>query len=92
MDRSFVATLRSDQRSRMIVASTSQMAHALGLRMVAEGVEDEHTAADLAELGIDVLQGYHIARPMPASEVEGWVRRWSTLHAVGLRTLQVGGF
>ena len=92
MDRSFVATLRSDQRSRMIVASTSQMAHALGLRMVAEGVEDEHTAAELSDLGIDVLQGYHIARPMPASEVEGWVRRWSTLHAVGLRSLPVGGF
>lgn len=91
MDRSFVAALRTDQRSRMIVASTSQMAHALGLRLVAEGVEDEATAAELAAMGIDVLQGYHIARPMPANEVEGWVRRWSTQNAVGLRAVPVAG-
>ena len=40
MDRSFIATMRSDTRSRMIVASTFQMAHALGMRTVAEGVEN----------------------------------------------------
>jgi diguanylate cyclase (GGDEF)-like protein len=78
MDRSFIGGLRTDERSRMIVASTFQMAHALGLRVVAEGVEDAATAADLVAMGVDVLQGYHVARPMPAGEVEQWVRGWST--------------
>jgi EAL domain-containing protein (putative c-di-GMP-specific phosphodiesterase class I) len=77
MDRSFVSTICRDRRSRMIVASTNQMAHALGMRLVAEGVEDAATAAELVAIGVDAMQGYHLARPMPAAEVEPWVRRWS---------------
>ncbi|MGV8966444.1 MAG: putative bifunctional diguanylate cyclase/phosphodiesterase [Cellulomonas sp.] len=77
MDRSFVSTVVSDERSRMIVQTTTHMAHALGLRLVAEGVEDAATAAELIPLGVDAFQGYHIARPMPAGDVEAWVRAWS---------------
>ena len=66
IDRSFVTALRQDPRSRMIVSATNQMAHGLGMRTVAEGVEDGETARDLVDLGFDVLQGYHFARPMPA--------------------------
>jgi predicted signal transduction protein with EAL and GGDEF domain len=73
MDRSFISVLREDQRSRMIVSSTLQMAHALGLRTVAEGVEDAATAADLIAMGVDVLQGYYLSRPMPPDEVEPWL-------------------
>jgi diguanylate cyclase (GGDEF)-like protein len=76
MDRSFVSTVLTDTRSRTIVDSTRQMAHAMGLRLVAEGVEDSSTAAALVALGIDVLQGYHIARPMPVRDVAAWVRTW----------------
>ena len=79
MDRSFIAVMNTDQRSRMIVSSTFQMAHALGLRTVAEGVENAATAADLIAMGVDVLQGYHVARPMPAGEVEPWVRERAAL-------------
>ncbi|MCW2522471.1 MAG: hypothetical protein JWO63_806 [Frankiales bacterium] len=79
MDRSFISSMRSDARTRMIIASTFQMAQALGLRMVAEGVEDAATMADLVAMGVDVLQGYYLAKPMPASEIEGWIRRWKTL-------------
>jgi diguanylate cyclase len=53
----------------MIVASTLQMAHALGLRTVAEGVEDAATCAELVGLDVDVLQGYHLARPVPPEQV-----------------------
>jgi diguanylate cyclase (GGDEF)-like protein len=74
VDRSFIATMRADPRTRMIVASTFQMAQALGLRTVAEGVENAATAADLIAMGVDVLQGYHVARPMPATDVEAWMR------------------
>jgi len=77
MDRSFVASMSTDERSRMIVSTTTQMARALGLRMVAEGIEDAETADALVALGVDVLQGYHVARPMPAEDVSAWVRRWS---------------
>ena len=82
MDRSFVAPVAKDERSRMIVQTTSQMARALGLRFVAEGVEDAQSVAELLPLGVDVLQGYHIARPMPPDAVGPWVRDWTTAHAV----------
>jgi diguanylate cyclase (GGDEF)-like protein len=81
MDRSFISALRTDPRSRMIVASTLQMAHALGLRTVAEGVEDAATMADLVAMGVDLLQGYHLARPMPAAELEPWFARWRSMVA-----------
>ncbi len=81
MDRSFIAGLRSDPRSQMIVASTFQMARALGLRMVAEGVEDAATSADLIAMGVDTLQGYYLARPMPAADIENWSREWRSTAA-----------
>ena len=78
IDRSFIGSMGSDRSSRVIVESTVTMAHAMGLRVVAEGVEDDTTAADLAAMGVDTLQGYLIARPMRASEVTDWVTRWQT--------------
>jgi diguanylate cyclase len=88
MDRSFVSTVLTDSRSRVILDSTRQMAHAMGLRLVAEGVEDAVTAAELVALGVDVLQGYHVSRPVPQVEVSAWVRSWHAgLHATrGLPT------
>jgi diguanylate cyclase (GGDEF)-like protein len=77
LDRSFVSAIQSDPRSRIIVASTAQMARGLGLRTVAEGVEDQAIATRVRALGVDVLQGYHIARPMPADDIEGWLAQWS---------------
>jgi diguanylate cyclase (GGDEF)-like protein len=74
MDRSFITSMREDERGRMIVSSTLQMAHALGLRTVAEGIEDAATAADLIAMGIDVLQGYYLSKPMPPEEVPAWLR------------------
>ena len=74
IDRSFVRHIMTDQRSWKIVASTVQLAQGLGLRTVAEGVEDAEMAAELVSMGVATLQGYHFARPMPAREVAGWVR------------------
>jgi diguanylate cyclase len=73
IDRSFVANLLTDSRSRMIVETTNQLAHGLGLRTVAEGVEDAGTVQALRELGVDLLQGYYFARPMPFSDLAGWL-------------------
>jgi EAL domain-containing protein (putative c-di-GMP-specific phosphodiesterase class I) len=87
MDRSFISTLLSDPRSRVIVDSTNQMAHAMGLRLVAEGVEDAEIAQALAGLGIDVLQGYHIGRPMPSVQIADWVQQWTASARVALSAL-----
>ncbi len=83
IDRSFVSTLTRDAPSEMIVRTTTQMAHGLGMRLVAEGVEDQETAAALRALGVDVLQGYVFAVPMPAEEVLGWVEAWRRRSAAG---------
>ena len=89
MDRSFVSTILSDPRSRVIVDSTNQMAHAMGLRLVAEGVEDNDIATELSRLGVDLLQGYHIARPMPADQLSAWARDWARTNRLGLHDLTI---
>jgi EAL domain-containing protein (putative c-di-GMP-specific phosphodiesterase class I) len=65
------------------------MAHAMGLRLVAEGVEDMDIAAELSGLGVDLLQGYHIARPMPAHEFSTWAREWRESRRLGLEGLSL---
>jgi diguanylate cyclase len=73
LDRSLTADVDRDHRAAAIVEHTVALAHALGLRLVAEGVEDGATGAALAELGCDVAQGYAIARPMPVGEFLLWL-------------------
>jgi diguanylate cyclase (GGDEF)-like protein len=75
IDRSFVADLLSDASDEVIVSSTIKMAHSLGLKTVAEGVEDEVTLVRLMRLGCDIIQGYYYAKPMPVNEVMGWLDR-----------------
>ena len=69
----------SGQRSHAIVRSTLFLARSLGLSAVAEGVEDPTTAARLRDLGCDLAQGDHFARPARAAELE------SSLAATGWR-------
>jgi diguanylate cyclase len=86
MDRSFVATVCTDERSRLIVASTIDMAHALDLRVVAEGVESAAVTAEVVAMGVDLLQGYHQSPPMPSDQVEGWVREWNGRSVISRQT------
>jgi diguanylate cyclase (GGDEF)-like protein len=74
IDRSLIRNVATDDRSRMIVASTIQLAHALDMRIVAEGVENAADLAALVGMGIDTVQGYHLARPMPSSQINDWLR------------------
>ena len=73
IDRSFVERMRSNATDDAIVSSTIQLAHSLGMRVVAEGVEDEATRERLAELGSDLIQGYHLARPMPLEDAHAFL-------------------
>jgi diguanylate cyclase (GGDEF)-like protein len=81
IDRSFVATVTSDERSRVIVESTARMARAMDLRVVAEGVEDEEVAQVVESLGVDLLQGYLVSAPIEFSKVERWLRGHQAAHA-----------
>jgi diguanylate cyclase len=77
LDRTFVAALTGSPRSAAIVTSTLQLAHALGLTLVAEGAEDQATVDALAALGCDVVQGYHLSRPLPPEQLERWLDTWA---------------
>jgi EAL domain-containing protein (putative c-di-GMP-specific phosphodiesterase class I) len=65
IDRSFVTRMRQDEGNAVIVRSTIELGHNLGLRVVAEGVEDMETYDVLAGLGCTVAQGYFLSRPVP---------------------------
>jgi diguanylate cyclase len=75
VDRSFVSTMTTDPVDAVIVRSTIDLAHSLGLRTVAEGVEDGATLAELAALGCDLAQGYHLSRPLTAEALYHWAKR-----------------
>jgi len=69
IDRSFVGGLDADEGRRAIVAATIDLGHTLGLRVVAEGVEDDRAVEELRALGCDIGQGYGLGRPVPADEL-----------------------
>ncbi|HET6533676.1 MAG TPA: GGDEF domain-containing protein [Actinoplanes sp.] len=73
IDKSFVRDAARDHRDRALLRSTVQLGHALDLQVVAEGVEDESTYAFLAQTGCDLVQGYHISRPLPADRFTAWL-------------------
>ena len=74
IDRSFVTHLATDRTDRAIVRSTVELARTLGIRVVAEGVEDELTLRVLCDLGADIAQGYHFTRPLPPAELTRWLQ------------------
>jgi diguanylate cyclase (GGDEF)-like protein len=78
IDRSFIRDLQHNDRDAAIVRAAIELGHSLGLSVVAEGVEDEVTWDQLASLGCDVAQGYFMARPLTADDLETWLRtsRW----------------
>jgi diguanylate cyclase len=69
IDKSFVMSMDTDRANRAIVASTSALGRALGLRVVAEGVESGASAAVLAAIGCDLAQGFHYSPPVPAEQL-----------------------
>ncbi|MGB5485247.1 putative bifunctional diguanylate cyclase/phosphodiesterase [Parasphingorhabdus sp.] len=69
IDKSFVTSLCHSRNDLIMVRSTIELAHELGLEVVAEGIEDAPTMQLLAELGCDYLQGYLIGKPMPISDL-----------------------
>jgi EAL domain-containing protein (putative c-di-GMP-specific phosphodiesterase class I) len=74
IDKSFVMSLNIEPKDLAVVASTVELAHHLGLEVVAEGVETEAIAEQLSTLGCDIVQGYLYSPPLVADALAYWVR------------------
>jgi EAL domain-containing protein (putative c-di-GMP-specific phosphodiesterase class I) len=75
IDQSFVRDLDETSEDAVIVRSTIEMSHNLGLKVVAEGVEYEHSLRLLERWQCDTAQGYLISRPLTAAAFEAWVKQ-----------------
>jgi EAL domain-containing protein (putative c-di-GMP-specific phosphodiesterase class I) len=76
IDRSFVLGMTTDPDDAAVVGSIIDLGRALGLRVVAEGVEDDRTRRMLASGGCEVAQGWYYARPMTADALVAWLARY----------------
>ncbi|SCX46759.1 diguanylate cyclase (GGDEF) domain-containing protein [Klenkia marina] len=85
IDKSFVLGMSTSQSESFIARSIVELAHNLGLRVVAEGVEDEVTRDLLTEMGCDKLQGFLVSRPLPDDRLEAWL-----LARTGVRSAVAG--
>jgi EAL domain-containing protein (putative c-di-GMP-specific phosphodiesterase class I) len=85
IDRTFVRHLAEQSADLAIVRAVISLGHDLGLNVVAEGVEDKASWHILQELGCDLVQGYYLARPMPASMLTVWLRDRMATWATPLR-------
>ena len=79
IDQSFVADMLRNKDDLSIVRATIDLAHNIGCRVIAEGVESEATLAMLTSLECDKAQGYYISEPLGAEALEDWLRNssWS---------------
>ncbi len=79
IDKSFVMDMTQDEDDASIVRATIDLAHNLGLKVVAEGVENKETLSVLQSHGCDFLQGYYISKPVPPDELVRWLARYNAL-------------
>lgn len=85
IDRSFITDLSPDSVDGAIVASTINLAHQLGLSVVAEGVENDVTFRQLAELGCDVAQGFLVSIPLRPDDLTAWLKHATQPSSAGRR-------
>jgi diguanylate cyclase (GGDEF)-like protein len=85
LDKSFIIAMGGDgpdaERARSIVASTVTLTNALGLDLIAEGVETAEILTQLRELGCTTAQGYHVSRPLTATALTAWLEAREQAHA-----------
>ncbi len=82
IDRSFVIGMSSNERFAKIVTSTTALVHSLGLRVVAEGVENRVTWDLLHDAGCDVAQGYFVSRPLGYTDLHAWLEAGAPLQGI----------
>jgi len=74
IDYQFVRDMLKDDNDRIIVEATIQLAHALGMSAIAEGVETQEQLESLKQLGCDMAQGYFIAKPLEIEAAKNFIR------------------
>ena len=82
IDKSFVIGMVQDVNDAAIVRTSIDLAHNLGMEVIAEGVESEEALERLIQLGCDTVQGHYISRPLSADELEQWLKQstWNLDH------------
>jgi EAL domain-containing protein (putative c-di-GMP-specific phosphodiesterase class I) len=86
IDRSFVRQLGSEANGGVIVRSTIELGHAMGLKVVAEGVENDTALRILRSMECDLAQGFLLSRPLPAHDFSAWLLDRSAALAAATRT------
>ncbi len=76
IDKLFIQELLNNKSDQIIVRSTVELSHSLGLKVVAEGVESREIYNYLRDAGCDIAQGYWISPPLPSAKLEGWLEQW----------------
>jgi EAL domain-containing protein (putative c-di-GMP-specific phosphodiesterase class I)/GGDEF domain-containing protein len=79
LDRSLLIDVCSSESSKVIVATAINMAHSLGYKLVAEGIEDEESAILLKEMGCDMLQGFWLCHPLPMDKLKPWLKEYRNI-------------
>jgi sensor c-di-GMP phosphodiesterase-like protein len=74
IDRSFVSRMVADHHDAAVVRCSVELAHSLGLTVVAEGVEDDATWERLHSLGVDAVQGWLVSAALPANQATAWLK------------------
>jgi EAL domain-containing protein (putative c-di-GMP-specific phosphodiesterase class I) len=82
IDQSFVMRMLRQTKDAVIVHTSIDLARRLGMRAIAEGVEDESTWHALQALDCDAAQGYWFSRPLPADQLMAWLTVWRTEHSI----------
>jgi len=91
IDKSFVMNMEHDSQDEKIVRSVIDLAHNMGLRVVAEGLEDRHAWERLGALHCDLAQGYWIAKPMPSDQFLEWLSTWQLPEPPGVSAAVTAG-
>ena len=81
IDRSFIARMHEESLDLELVKAIIHLAHQFGLRVVAEGIENDAALATLQELGCDYGQGFLFSPALPAAEFEQWTQQWQGFEA-----------
>ncbi|MEN9473736.1 MAG: hypothetical protein RIS48_456, partial [Pseudomonadota bacterium] len=77
IDRSFIANLREDEQDRTIVRAIIQIAQSMGIKTIAEGIEDPLVVEQLRAMGCDKVQGFWYSKPLPAGQFEQWFKHYT---------------
>lgn len=77
IDKSFVQNINDNEEDKILVRSTIELGHWLGMKVTAEGIENEKSLSLLKQYNCDIAQGYHISRPIPPHQLEQFVTRFT---------------